>query len=194
MRQELIIKNFTTAGDIINNFISNRKNVEKIEFVAEEISKRIIQGSKVISCGNGGSMADAMHFAEELSGRFRNDRPALPAISISDPTHITCTANDYGFDFIFSRFVEAIGQKGDVLLLISTSGNSDNIINAALEAKNKEIYTVALTGNDGGKLKELCDTEIRVDYKGYSDRIQEMHIKILHTLVELIEINTKNRK
>ena len=142
---------------------------------------------KIISCGNGGSHCDAMHFAEELSGRYRDDRPALPAIAISDPSHISCVSNDYGFQAIFSRFVEGLGQAGDTLLAISTSGNSPNVLEAARVAREKEISVVALTGQDGGALAELADVEVRVPHHGYADRIQEVHIKVIHVLIMLIE-------
>lgn len=145
------------------------------------------QGGKIISCGNGGSMSDAMHFAEELTGRYRNNRPSYPAVSISDPSHITCVANDYGFDFIFSRYVEGVGKKGDVLLAISTSGNSTNVIEAAKSAQNKGMTVVGLTGKDGGKLSGLCEVEIRVPWMQYADRIQEIHIKVIHSLIDYIE-------
>ena len=144
-------------------------------------------GGKIISCGNGGSQCDAMHFAEELSGRFRNDRKALPAISISDPSHITCVGNDYGFDFVFSRFVEGLGNKGDVLLAISTSGNSANVLQAAKAAREKGMKVVVLTGKDGGKLAPLADVSIIVPHNGFADRIQEIHIKVIHILILLIE-------
>jgi D-sedoheptulose 7-phosphate isomerase len=134
-------------------------------------------------------MSDAMHFAEELSGQFRNQRKALAAISVSDPAHITCAANDLGFEHIFSRYVEAIGQQGDVLLAISTSGNSPNIIHAALAAKEKGMIIVGLTGKDGGKLAPLCHVEIRAPFSEFSDRIQEIHIKIIHSLIHYIELN-----
>ena len=132
-------------------------------------------------------MCDAMHFAEELSGKFREERKSLPAISISDPSHITCVGNDYGFQFVFSKYLEGIGKSGDVLLAISTSGNSENIINAANYAKANNIKVVSLTGKDGGKLSGLSDVEIRVPHFGYSDRIQEIHIKVIHILILLIE-------
>lgn len=132
-------------------------------------------------------MCDAMHFAEELTGKFREERKPLPAISISDPSHITCVGNDYGFQFVFSKYLEGIGKKGDVLLAISTSGNSENIINAANYAKANNIKVVSLTGKDGGKLSGLSDVEIRVPHFGYSDRIQEIHIKVIHILILLIE-------
>jgi D-sedoheptulose 7-phosphate isomerase len=132
-------------------------------------------------------MTDAMHFAEELTGKFRKDRKSLPAIAISDPSYITCTANDYGFENIFSRFIEGMGNAGDVLVVISTSGNSANILKAAEAAKSKGIQIIGLTGKDGGKLAGLCDIEIRVPHHGFSDRIQEIHIKIIHSLVNFIE-------
>jgi len=139
------------------------------------------------NCGNGGSSCDAMHFAEELTGKYREDRKAIPAISISDPGYLTCVSNDYGFDFAFSRFLEAFGNKGDVLLAISTSGDSGNVLRAANVAKMKGLKVVALTGKNGGKLAENCDLEIRVPHFGYADRIQEVHIKIIHILIFLIE-------
>jgi D-sedoheptulose 7-phosphate isomerase len=134
-------------------------------------------------------MSDAMHFAEELSGLYRNRRKALAAISISDPSHITCAGNDFGFDHVFSRYVEAIGQENDVLLAISTSGNSANVINAAVTAKSKGMKVVGLTGKDGGRLSSLCHVEIRAPFSKYSDRTQEIHIKIIHTLIHYIEMN-----
>ena len=151
------------------------------------ILKTLKESGQVFSCGNGGSMCDAMHFAEELTGRYDKHRKALPAIAISDPSHITCTANDYGFEYIFSRYIEALGKEGDVLLAISTSGNSQNIINAIEDARTKGIITIALTGNDGGKAGQLADVEIRVPYTGYSAHSQEMHIIIIHCMIEYIE-------
>jgi D-sedoheptulose 7-phosphate isomerase len=140
-----------------------------------------------MSCGNGGSHCDAMHFAEELSGKFREGRPAIAAMALSEVSHITCVGNDYGFDFIFSRAVEALGRKGDVLLAISTSGNSQNILEACKAAKTKGIKIIGLTGKDGGELSKVSDVEIRVPHTGYADRIQEIHIKIIHIFILLIE-------
>lgn len=171
----------------LQNFLSDEAKLKAIHEAAQIIAEALKDGKKVISCGNGGSHCDAMHFAEELSGRYRADRKALAGIAISDPSHITCTANDYGFDFIFSRFVEGLGNPGDVLLGISTSGNSANIINAVEAAKAKGMKTIVLTGKDGGKLAQLTDLEIRVEHHGYSDRIQEIHIKVIHILILLIE-------
>ncbi|MDD3685386.1 MAG: D-sedoheptulose 7-phosphate isomerase [Bacteroidales bacterium] len=180
---------FQEAAKVLSEFVANEKNFEKIETAASLMVNSLNSGGKIISCGNGGSMSDAMHFAEELTGSFREKRKAIPAIAISDPAHITCTANDFGFDYIFSRYVEALGNDGDVLLAISTSGNSKNVIEAINSAKAKGMKVVALTGKDGGKIKDICDVEIRVPHLGYSDRVQEIHIKIIHTLIDYIEKN-----
>ena len=147
----------------------------------------ISNNHKIISCGNGGSHCDAMHFAEELTGRYRDNRRALPAIAISDVSHISCVSNDFGFEYVFSRFVEGLGQEGDVLLGLSTSGNSANIIRAVEAAKAKGMKVVIMSGKDGGKLAGLADVEIRVPHFGYADRIQEIHIKVIHIFMLLIE-------
>jgi len=181
--------NFIEAKNHLEEFLSSEESFERIEKAGSMMVEAINNGKKIISCGNGGSMCDAMHFAEELSGRFRNDRRPIAAISISDPSHITCTANDYGFESIFSRYVEGLGKKGDVLLAISTSGNSKNVVKAAEVAKQKEIIVVSLTGKDGGKLASISDIEIRAPYSKYSDRVQEIHIKIIHSLIQYIETN-----
>jgi D-sedoheptulose 7-phosphate isomerase len=183
----LILENLNEAREVLEEFVSQPENIEAIEKAAELMIEAVQNGRKIIACGNGGSMTDAMHFAEELSGVFREKRPALPAISISDPSHITCTANDYSFDEIFSRYVEGIGQEGDVLLAISTSGNSMNIIKAAEAAIGKGMKVVGLSGKTGGLLAGMVDQEIRVKGRKHSDRIQEIHIKILHILVLMIE-------
>ena len=182
-----IKSHFEQADNVLKKFLSDDKNFKDIETAGLLIVDAILSGNKIISCGNGGSMCDAMHFAEELSGRYRNDRKALPAIAISDASHITCAANDYGFDHIFSRFIEALGNKNDILFAISTSGNSANIINAIKAAKEKGIKIIGLTGKGGGEMKNLCDIEIRVSHNGFSDRIQEIHIKIIHSLIDFIE-------
>lgn len=182
-----IQKHFEEAQKVLANFIADEKNIEQIEKAGSLMVQAIKQGNKIISCGNGGSMCDAMHFAEELSGRYRDDRKSIAAISISDPSHITCVGNDYGFEFIFSRFVEGVAQPGDVLLGISTSGNSKNIINAVQEAKAKGVHVVCLTGKDGGALATMCDVEIRAPHSEYADRAQEIHIKVIHSLIDYIE-------
>ena len=175
------------AQVVLEDFISGPGNMKAIAHAADILSTAIDTGHKIISCGNGGSMTDAMHFAEELSGVFREKRRALPAVSISDPSHLTCAANDYGFEAVFSRYVEALGAEGDVLVVISTSGNSLNIIKAAEAARERKMKIIGLTGKTGGLLGGMVDCEIRVKGGKYSDRIQEVHIKVLHILVLLIE-------
>ena len=183
----LIAAELSQAADVLQNFLKDEQHLKSIEAAAKTISDSIKQGGKVISCGNGGSHCDAMHFAEELTGRYRDNRKALPAICVSDPSHISCVSNDYGYEFVFSRYIEALGSKGDVLLGISTSGNSANIIKAAETAKAKGMTVIILSGKDGGKLAPLADIELRVPHFGYADRIQEIHIKIIHILILLIE-------
>ncbi|TAF46533.1 MAG: D-sedoheptulose 7-phosphate isomerase [Sphingobacteriales bacterium] len=180
---------FAEAQQLLNTFLSNDENFVKIAQAGNIILDAIQLGNKIISCGNGGSMCDAMHFAEELSGRYKYDRVALPALSISDASHITCVGNDYGFEYIFSRYIEALGNPGDVLLAISTSGNSQNVLNAIAAAKQKNIKIIALTGKTGGKMASLCDIEIRAPHSDYADRVQEIHIKIIHSLIDYIEKN-----
>lgn len=183
----LIAAELNQAADVLQDFLKDENNLKNIEAAAKSIANSIKQGGKVISCGNGGSHCDAMHFAEELTGRYRDNRKAMPAICVSDPSHISCVSNDYGYEFVFSRYLEALGNKGDVLLGISTSGNSGNIINAAKTAKEKGMTVIILSGKDGGKLAPLADIELRVPHFGYADRIQEIHIKIIHILILLIE-------
>lgn len=180
-------QHFIEANLCLNAFLDDSTNFEKIHNAANAIVKSFENGGKIISAGNGGSHCDAMHFAEELTGRYRNNRKALPAIAISDASHISCVGNDYGFDFIFSRFVEAHGKSGDILLGISTSGNSTNVINALNTARELGMTTICLTGKDGGKIKDLCDLEIRAPHSEYADRAQEIHIKIIHALIDGVE-------
>jgi D-sedoheptulose 7-phosphate isomerase len=185
--RSLIHDELHESSKVLQHFIDDPGNIDLIAKASEMISASVKKGGKVISCGNGGSHCDAMHFAEELTGRYRNDRKAIPAISISDVSHISCVANDYGFEFVFSRYLDALGNKGDVLLAISTSGNSPNILRAVQSAKEKEMTVIALTGKDGGKLGPMADVEIRVPHFKFADRIQEVHIKIIHILILLIE-------
>lgn len=182
IRQEL-----TQSADVLAKFLSDEGNLKNIQEAALLLANSFKAGGKVLSCGNGGSHCDAMHFAEELTGRYRENRPSYPAIAISDVSHISCVGNDFGFDAIFSRYVEGVGQKGDVLLGISTSGNSANVIKAIHAAKAKGMKVIALTGKDGGKIDGLADVEIRVSHFGYADRVQEIHIKVIHILILLIE-------
>lgn len=184
---EAIRSELKSAAEVLDNFLNNDDNLSKIEKASEIMVKSLKQGGKILSCGNGGSSCDAMHFAEELTGKYREARKPIAAISISDPGHITCVGNDYGYKFVFSRYLEAIGRKGDVLLAISTSGNSENVLIAAETAKKNGIKVIGLTGKNGGKLAEYCDVEIRIPFTGYADRIQEVHIKVIHILMLLIE-------
>jgi D-sedoheptulose 7-phosphate isomerase len=167
------------------------RSQEKADGVLTTISRRIADtlssGGRVLTCGNGGSMCDAMHFAEELSGRFRDDRPAYAATAISDPSHMSCVGNDYGYDQVFSRYVEAHGNAGDVLLAISTSGTSRNIVAAAKAAQACGMKVIALTGKPGAALESHADIVICTPGGRYADRVQELHIKVIHILIELVE-------
>ena len=182
MRAEL-----TEARAVLDNFLADEANLSRIAQAAELFASSLKGGGKALTCGNGGSLCDAQHFAEELSGRYRLDRPALAAVALTEASHLTCVANDYGFEFVFSRFVQALGRPGDVLLAISTSGNSPNVLNAAEAARALGMPVVSLTGKDGGKLAALSDVEIRVPHSGFADRIQEVHIKAIHIMILLIE-------
>jgi D-sedoheptulose 7-phosphate isomerase len=184
---DTIRKEFIEAQEVLASFIANDENLLAIEKAGALIVDSFKNKGKLISCGNGGSMCDAMHLAEELSGRFRGDRPSLPAMSISDPSYMSCVINDYGAEAVFSRYVEGMGFNGDVLIAISTSGNSANVINAAKVAKAKGMIVIALTGKTGGDLASLADVEIRAPHSDYADRVQEIHIKVIHSLIHYIE-------
>lgn len=183
---QILKQSFLDEYEVLGEFIKNEKNFETIGKIATELAEAYKNGKKSLIAGNGGSNCDAMHFAEEFTGRFRKERPALPAISISDSSHITCVGNDYGFDAIFSKGVEAFGQEGDFFLGLSTSGNSQNIIEAVKAAKERKLKTVGLLGKDGGKLKGMFDFEFIINAKT-SDRIQELHMMILHIIIEGVE-------
>lgn len=187
MSQAVIIQELQQAASVLERVMSSPELLSKVEQAAQMMGASVKQGGKIISCGNGGSHCDAMHFAEELTGKYREPRQAIPAICVSDPSHISCVGNDYGYDHIFSRYLEALGQKGDVLLAITTSGNSANVVKAAETARQRGMKVVALTGNSGGKLAAMADVEIRVPHQGFADRIQEIHIKVIHILILLIE-------
>ena len=186
MLKEDIRNSYLTAFETVKAFVENEENIEKTEKISQELALAYKNGKKSLIAGNGGSTCDAMHFAEEFTGRFRKDRRALPSISISDSSHITCVGNDFGFDFVFAKGVEAFGQEGDFFFGISTSGNSKNIIEAVKIAKEKKLKTVALLGKDGGKLKGVCDYEFIIPGET-SDRIQEVHMMILHIIIEGVE-------
>ena len=187
MYQDLIRGELSEAADTLSNFLKDEKNIVAIQQAAILLADSFKAGGKVLSCGNGGSHCDAMHFAEELTGRYRENRPGYPAIAISDVSHLSCVSNDFGYEFVFSRFIEAVGTRGDVLLGISTSGNSANIIKAIGAAREKGMKVITLTGKDGGKMAGSADIEIRVPHFGYADRVQEIHIKVIHILIQLIE-------
>ena len=184
---DLIRAELTEARSVLDQFLADDRNLARIAEAAELMAASLRNGGKILTCGNGGSLCDAQHFAEELSGRYRHDRPALAAIALTEASHMTCVANDYGFEFVFSRFVQALGRPGDVLLAISTSGNSPNVLNAAEAARAAGLQVVSLTGKNGGKLADLSDIEIRVPHFGFADRIQEVHIKAIHIMIMLIE-------
>lgn len=183
--QDKIINAFKDLKELCRTFESEQ-NINLIGDIAHKIAQCFPQGNQVIICGNGGSNCDAIHFAEEFTGRFRKNRKALPVIAISDSSHITCVANDFGFAEIFARGVEAFGKKGDILIAISTSGNSENIIRAVEKAQQMGLYTAALLGKDGGKMKGMADAELIVPGKT-TDRIQEIHMFILHVIIEMTE-------
>lgn len=185
--QNIITQELNEAQQVLTAFLADPQHTASIKAAATLMADAIKAGNKIISCGNGGSHCDAMHFAEELSGRYRNERRSLAAIAISDVSHISCVSNDYGYEFIFSRFIEGLGNEGDVLLGISTSGNSANVIRAVEAAKAKGMKVIILSGKDGGKLAGQADVEVRVPHFGYADRIQEIHIKVIHIFILLIE-------
>ncbi|MBL8002751.1 MAG: D-sedoheptulose 7-phosphate isomerase [Flavobacteriales bacterium] len=187
MSNDRIRSHFDEAATVLQRFLADPENLANVERAAAFMSYCLKQGAKVISCGNGGSMCDAMHFAEELTGRYRDDRAPIAALSISDPGHLTCVGNDHGFEHVFARFVEAHGREGDVLVAISTSGNSPNVLRAAEVARAKGMHVIGLTGKNGGKLADLCTVEVRVPHDGYADRIQEVHIKVIHAWIDHIE-------
>ncbi|QNM96814.1 D-sedoheptulose 7-phosphate isomerase [Chitinimonas koreensis] len=175
------------ARALLERVLADDGFVASVEAAAQLLVAQFKDGRKVISAGNGGSHCDAMHFAEELTGRYRDDRPALGAIAVSDPSHLSCVGNDYGFDHVFSRFIEGVGQAGDVFLGISTSGNSKNIVRGVEAARARGMKVVLLLGKDGGHLRGQADVEIVVPHFGYADRIQEIHIKVIHILIGLVE-------
>jgi D-sedoheptulose 7-phosphate isomerase len=180
--QDSLQEAFTT----IKLFIENKENITLMDKAISLMTESLKSNGRIYSCGNGGSMCDAMHFAEELTGRFRDDRKAVPAMAISDPSHLSCVSNDYGYEFVFSRFLEGWGNEGDCLLAISTSGNSKNILRAVEYAKVNGIKTIGLLGKGGGQLKDMVDVPLIVP-SSVSDRVQEVHIKIIHTFIEGIE-------
>jgi D-sedoheptulose 7-phosphate isomerase len=193
--REILNQHLKEASNLLEQFINHDQYPRLVEEAAVTIIQSLNSGGKIISAGNGGSMCDAMHFAEELTGRFRGDRRSIPAIAISDPSHITCVGNDYGFSQIFSRYIQGVGNPGDVFFGISTSGNSANILEACFEAKKKGMKVIILTSDRNGPLQagygDFVDNIIKTPANQYADRIQELHIKIIHSLIDMIEKNVQ---
>ena len=178
---------FEDAARVLAAFQGDPANLAAVERFADAAAATLQRGGLLMSCGNGGSMCDAMHFAEEWTGRFRKDRSALAAVAFSDPSHLTCIANDFGYEEVFAREVEAYGKEGDLLVAISTSGNSPNVIRACQVAREKGVTTVGLLGKGGGEMRDLVDIPIVVPLADTSDRIQEVHIKVLHITIAAVE-------
>jgi len=169
------------------SLLKTAEGLKFIERAAEQIAQCFKSGHKILIAGNGGSLCDAMHFAEELTGQFRSKRPALPAIALADPGHMSCVANDMGFDSVFSRGIEALGQPGDIFIALTTSGNSNNLITALNQAKERGLYTISFLGKTGGKMKGLSDLEWIVSGFSFSDRVQEAHMAAIHIIIEMVE-------
>jgi len=185
--QDHIRDSLNQAKAALDALLANRQTLTAIARAAALLIGTFQAGGRVYSCGNGGSMSDAMHFAEELTGRYRDNRPGLPALAISDPGHLTCVANDFGYEHVFARFLESHARAGDCLLAISTSGTSPNVINAAQTAKARDARVIALTGTPESRLETLADICICTPGGRYADRVQELHIKVIHILIELVE-------
>ena len=185
--RELIQYDLQEAKDELGRFLSEPSTTDSIEAAARICTEALAAGCKIISCGNGGSLCDATHFAEELTGRYRGNRRSLPAIAINDPAYLTCTSNDFSYVEAFSRYVEGVGNKGDVLLAISTSGTSANVLKAAGAARHKGMKVIALTGPSGNPLEKMSDAAVCAPAAPHSDRIQEIHIKVIHILIHAIE-------
>ena len=182
-----IREHFEESAQLASEVLQDEAFLTAMGKGAELLVDVLGSGNKVMSCGNGGSMCDAMHFAEELSGRYRDDRKPFAALSLSDPSALTCIGNDYGFEHVFARQTAALGQPGDLLLALSTSGNSANVLAAAEEAKRRGMRVLSLTGNGGGKLALTSDVDVCVPWTGYADRIQEVHIRCIHAWIDAVE-------
>ena len=184
--RQLIKSSLLDAQNLLTKFIESPNTIKTMAKMADVVQSVFEKRGRVFVCGNGGSMCDAMHFAEEWTGRFRKDRDPMPVIALSDPSHLTCVANDFGFESVFSRPIQALGHDGDLLITISTSGNSENVIQAAQVAKDKGMIVFGMLGKDGGKLKFNCDQYIIAPGET-SDRMQEIHMLVFHILIEAVE-------
>lgn len=182
-----IQQHFEESAQLAQQLLGDKAFLEAMQQGAELLVEALGSGHKILTCGNGGSMCDAMHMAEELSGKYREDRPPFAALAMSDASALTCIGNDYGFDQVFSRQTQALGKPGDVLVCISTSGNSQNVLHAARKAKELGMRVLSLTGNGGGALGDLADVDVSVPWSGFADRIQEVHIRCIHSWIDAIE-------
>ncbi len=182
-----IQQHFEESAQLAQQLLGDKDFLEAMQQGAELLVETLGSGHKILTCGNGGSMCDAMHMAEELSGKYREDRPPFAALAMSDASALTCIGNDYGFDQVFSRQTQALGKPGDVLVCISTSGNSQNVLQAARKAKELGMHVLSLTGNGGGALGDLADIDVSVPWSGFADRIQEVHIRCIHSWIDAIE-------
>jgi D-sedoheptulose 7-phosphate isomerase len=185
--RDVVLATLQEAADGLSRLQSDSAMLERIAQAGAVLADTFAAGGKAYSCGNGGSMCDAMHFAEELTGRFRDNRPGYAALAISDPGHLSCVGNDYGYEQVFARFIEAHGREGDVLLAITTSGTSRNVLAAAQAAKRLGMKVIGLTGRAGTPITDLADIAIVTPGGKYADRVQELHIKVIHILIELVE-------
>ena len=183
---EVWVNSLEEASRTLQTFLSDQRNLTKCVALSQLLIAAYKSGGNVFSCGNGGSHCDAMHFAEEMTGRYRKDRQPLGALALGDPSHVTCVSNDYGFEEIFARQLRGLGREGDLLIGLSTSGNSENVCRAVIAAREIGIQSFALLGKDGGRLLALADDAIVIPAQT-ADRIQEMHIKLLHTVIETVE-------
>ena len=182
-----IQQHFEESAQLAQQLLGDKAFLETMQQGAELLVEALGSGHKILTCGNGGSMCDAMHMAEELSGKYREDRPPFAALAMSDASALTCIGNDYGFDQVVSRQTQALGKPGDVLVCISTSGNSQNVLQAARKAKELGMRVLSLTGNGGGALGDLADVDVSVPWSGFADRIQEVHIRCIHSWIDAIE-------
>ncbi len=187
MSKEHVLRALTEAREALDALMADEATLEAVSLAAHRMAQAIRAGNKILSCGNGGSLCDAMHFAEEMTGRYRQNRPGYAAIAIADASHMSCVGNDYGYLDVFSRYVEAVGQKGDVLLAITTSGTSANVIKAVEAAKAKGMIVVGLTGKKDSALAQKADIAIVTPAGRWADRVQELHIKCIHIMIELVE-------
>lgn len=184
--RESMERALSEAASALDRFRTAPATLVAMEQIAAVIADAFSERRRLLTCGNGGSLCDAMHLAEEFSGRFRQDRAPLPAIALSDPAHMSCVANDYGYEHVFSRQVEALGHPGDVIVLLSTSGNSPNCVRAAEAARKREMVVIGCLGPQGGRVGPLCDIVLSAPCEG-SDRIQELHMLALHAIIESVE-------